>query len=153
MFKSFKKHIQKIKREIKRLGRDGWNMKDMVYLLDDTKTTRANYYFDIAITGLILFSCFLYVLLTYLTPGTWQYVTVFTIEIILMSFFTVEYMLRIYCEKKPTDYMTSWYGIFDFLAVVPFWLSFVIAGFGGLQFLRVLRVFKLYRFFKKYLGT
>ena len=105
-------------------------------MLDDKKTSRANYYFDVLITGLILLSCVLYVALTYLVPGTWQYALVFGVEVFLMAFFTLEYMLRVHFETKPSQYLTSWYGIFDFLAVVPFWLSFLLPGLGGLQFLR-----------------
>ncbi len=153
MLQAIKKHTKAINREIKRLGKNGWTIDDVKYLLDDSKTTRANYYFDLVITGLILLSCLLYVVLTYLEPGTIEYLFVLSAEIVLMVFFTIEYILRIQFEKKPTDYLVSGYGIFDFLAVVPFWLSFLIPGFGGMQFLRVLRVFKLYRFFAKYLDN
>jgi len=151
MITALRKHLKNMGKELRRLGRDGWDFSDVEYLLDDKKTTRANYYFDIIITGLILLSCILYVALTYLHPGSFEYTLVLAAEVLLMVIFTVEYLLRIYFEKKPSEYMLSWYGVFDFLAVVPFWLSFMLAGFGGLQFLRILRVFKLYRFFAKYL--
>ena len=147
-----KKHIRNIGTDIRRLGKDGWDFSDVEYLLDDNKTTRANYYFDILVTVLIVISCLLYVVLTYLEPGSAAYIAVFAAETFLMTVFTVEYLLRLHLEKRPKDYMTSWYGIFDVAAVVPFWLAFLVPGIpGGLQFLRILRVFKLYRFFKKYL--
>lgn len=136
---------------MKRLGSDGWSMEDLRYLMDDNKTTRANYYFDILIIGLILVSCGIYVALTYVS-GSW-YQILFTIELVLMLLFTGEFILRIHFEKKLKDYLLSWYGLFDMLAVIPFWLAFLVPGLGSVLFLRILRVFKLYRFFNKYLDN
>ena len=70
-----------------------------------------------------------------------------------MSVFTIEYVLRIHAEDRPKDYLFSWYGISDTVALVPFWLSLVFPWFWSFEFLRILRVFKLYRFFAKYLRS
>jgi len=131
------------------MGRDGYGMEDVRELLDDNRLTLANYYFDLLVIGLIILSCLIYVALTYASGTT--YLVLFGVEIVLMAFFTLEFSLRIYLEKKYKKYLFSWYGLFDALAVIPFWLAFAVPGMGSLLFLRILRIFKLYRFFNKYL--
>ena len=148
MYKSIKKHFKAIKREVKKLKSKNGSEK-IISLFDDTKTSKLNYYFDLFLIFLILISCGLYVLLTYLDPGSIEYKIVFAFETLLILAFTAEYFIRIKIEKKVSDYATSWYGIVDLITILPFWLSLFTPAV-GLQFFRILRVFKLYRFFKKY---
>jgi len=42
--------------------------------------------------------------------------------------FTLEYMVRIYCSPKPLRYIFSFYGVVDFISVLPSYLSLFIAG-------------------------
>lgn len=66
--------------------------------------------------------------------------------------FTIEYALRIYCIYRPEKYIFSFYGIVDFLAILPAYLSLIIAGsqyfvvIRGLRLIRVFRIFKLGHF-------
>lgn len=66
--------------------------------------------------------------------------------------FTIEYGLRIYCIYRPRRYIFSFYGIIDFLAILPAYLSLVIVGsqyftvIRGLRLIRVFRIFKLGHF-------
>jgi len=66
--------------------------------------------------------------------------------------FSVEYVLRLICTRKPFRYVWSFYGIVDLLAVLPTYLSFFMVGtqsflvIRGLRFLRIFRIFKLARF-------
>ena len=55
--------------------------------------------------------------------------------------FSVEYVLRIYVAKKKSKYLFSFYGIIDFLAIAPFFLS----SFLDLRFLRAFRILKIFR--------
>jgi voltage-gated potassium channel len=69
--------------------------------------------------------------------------------------FTIEYALRIYCIYRPQKYIFSFYGIIDFLAILPAYLSLVITGsqyfvvIRGLRLIRVFRIFKLGHFLKE----
>ncbi len=56
----------------------------------------------------------------------------------MVGIFTVEYLLRVYVADKKTEYVFSFYGIIDFLAILPFYLS------TGLD-LRAIRIFRLLR--------
>lgn len=66
--------------------------------------------------------------------------------------FTIEYALRIYCIYRPTRYILSFFGIIDFLAILPAYLSLFITGsqyfmvIRGLRLIRVFRIFKLGHF-------
>ncbi|TSC80608.1 MAG: ion transporter [Candidatus Peregrinibacteria bacterium Gr01-1014_25] len=63
------------------------------------------------------------------------------IEAVLTALFTVEYCLRIYAAPKRMRYIFSFYGIIDFLAIVPFYLGFFASP--SLRALRILRLFKI----------
>ena len=67
--------------------------------------------------------------------------------------FTVEYLLRLLCVRKPLKYATSMWGIIDLLAILPDY-ALLALGFGGIKTinssvfsvirsLRLLRVFRI----------
>lgn len=64
-------------------------------------------------------------------------------EWIITIFFTIEYIARVITVKKPSKYIFSFYGIIDFLAVIPYYLSSI-----DLRFLRAFRIFRIFRAFK-----
>ncbi len=64
--------------------------------------------------------------------------------------FTFEYGVRIVCARRPTRYISSFYGIVDLLAILP---TYVIAlpivdGGGSAQRLAVIRAIRLFRAFR-----
>ncbi len=77
------------------------------------------------------------------------------LEWVFTIFFTIEYILRIYCIKKKSDYTGSFFGIIDLLAILPTYISYFlpgiqsILGIRGLRFLRLLRIFKFIRYLEK----
>lgn len=70
-------------------------------------------------------------------------------------FFTIEYILRLYCVYKPMKYATSFFGIIDLLAILPAYINFFIPGshyllsIRSLRLLRIFRIFKLGKFMKE----
>ncbi|MBD1396174.1 ion transporter [Pontibacter sp. JH31] len=56
--------------------------------------------------------------------------------------FTIEFMLRLYSSSRPLNYIFSFFGIIDFLAIIPTYLSLFVV---GSQYLLVIRVFRLLR--------
>lgn len=66
------------------------------------------------------------------------------VEIISAVAFSIEYALRIYVARHPFKYIFSFYGIIDFLAILPFYLSLSI----DLRSLRAFRIFRIFRAFK-----
>ncbi len=68
--------------------------------------------------------------------------------------FSIEYLLRIYCVKKPVGYMLSFYGVIDFLSILPTYLSLLLAGTHYLMVIRSIRLLRVFRVLKlaRYLG-
>jgi voltage-gated potassium channel len=62
-------------------------------------------------------------------------------------FFTVEYLVRLWCGARALRYALSFFGIVDFLGVIPTYLSLLVPGSGrylvAIRFLRMLRVFRV----------
>ena len=62
--------------------------------------------------------------------------------------FTIEYILRLICIKRPLSYVFSFLGLIDLLAIIPGYLSLFIAGSQSLLVLRALRLLRIFRIFK-----
>jgi len=69
-------------------------------------------------------------------------------EWIFTAFFTIEYILRLYTVYKPWKYATSFYGIIDLLAILPAYLSLILAGTHSLMVIRAIRLLRVFRIFK-----
>lgn len=69
------------------------------------------------------------------------------LEYVLTIFFTLEYILRIYCSSRPRNYIFSFFGIIDLLATLPLYLSFIPC-LSSARYLFILRVFRLTRIFR-----
>ncbi|MDP8223135.1 MAG: ion transporter [Candidatus Lernaella stagnicola] len=78
----------------------------------------------------------------------------YLIEWAFTILFTIEFILRLICVRRPSAYATSFFGVVDLLAVLPTYLSLVIAGTQTLLIIRVLRLLRVFRVFKltRYLG-
>ncbi len=65
-------------------------------------------------------------------------------EIVITGIFTLEYIFRIVYAPRKQEYIFSFYGIVDLLAILPFYLSFGVAD------ARVVRILRLFRMFKTF---
>lgn len=70
------------------------------------------------------------------------------VEWIFTVLFSIEYILRLLSVKKPHRYAFSFYGVIDLLAIIPTYLSLLIAGSQYLLVIRVLRLLRVFRIFK-----
>jgi voltage-gated potassium channel len=62
--------------------------------------------------------------------------------------FTLEYVLRLLCVRRPLAYAGSFFGIVDLLAILPTYLSLLVAGTQYLLVVRVLRLLRIFRILK-----
>ena len=102
--------------------------------------------FDLILLLLIVISVVLFMLETVEGFDRIHHQTLITLEWIITIFFTIEYILRIIIIKKPKNYILSFYGIIDLIAILPMYLSFFFVGsnvFGIVRALRLLRLFKI----------
>lgn len=65
-------------------------------------------------------------------------------ETVIVILFTIEYGLRIYVADRKAGYIFSFYGLVDFLAILPFYLALGV----DMRSLRALRLLRLFRLFK-----
>ncbi len=129
--------------------------REKIYNIIFKVDTPAGKTFDIALLIAILTSV-LVVMLESIVRLSDRYHNVFyTLEWIFTIFFTIEYILRIYCVNDWKRYTFSFYGMIDLLAIIPTYLSLIIANthylliIRALRLLRVFRVFKLAQFMKE----
>jgi voltage-gated potassium channel len=62
--------------------------------------------------------------------------------------FTIEYLLRLTCVRRPLRYATSFFGVIDLLAILPTYLSLFFPGAETLLVVRFLRVLRIFRVLK-----
>jgi voltage-gated potassium channel len=62
--------------------------------------------------------------------------------------FTLEYGARLYSVRRPLRYARSFFGVVDLLAIVPTYLSLVVAGSQSLIVIRALRLLRVFRVLK-----
>lgn len=118
----------------------------------DTKSGR---FFDILLFIAIILSVFI-VMLDSVSSLNEKYGHLFYIlEWVLTILFTIEYILRIISVDKPSKYIFSFYGIIDFLAIIPTYLSLVFVGSHYLIVIRIMRLLRIFRVLKlvRYVGA
>lgn len=110
----------------------------------DTKPGKA---FDLILLGLILLSTFIVMMESVQIFDAKLHYLFVVLEIIITLIFTVEYILRVITIKNKRAYIFSFFGIIDFLAILPFYLSLffpITKYFLILRMLRMLRVFRIF---------
>ncbi|PNQ75355.1 ion transporter [Hanstruepera neustonica] len=113
--------------------------------INDNRTSKI---FAIFIQCLILLSIITFSIETIpnLKPETKS--ILYAIEVFCVVVFTIEYLLRIYVADSKPRFIFSFFGIIDFLAILPFYLSFGVdlRSLRALRFLRLFRILKLVRY-------
>ncbi len=122
--------------------------KDKLYEIVFEADTPEGKAFDV----LLLFAIFMSILVVMLESVkgiNQEYAdTLYFIEWIITGFFTIEYFLRIWIVKKPAAYIFSFYGIIDFLSVIPSYLGLIFGGMSGFIVIRALRLLRIFRILK-----
>lgn len=72
----------------------------------------------------------------------------FVAEWVITLFFTIEYILRLYCVYSPVKYAISLFGIIDLISILPSYLVFFFPGAHSLMIVRGLRLLRVFRIFK-----
>ncbi|RYF72637.1 MAG: ion transporter, partial [Comamonadaceae bacterium] len=62
--------------------------------------------------------------------------------------FTLEYIGRLACLRRPVRYARSFYGVIDLLALLPTYLAILVPGLSVLIDVRILRLLRVFRIFK-----
>lgn len=104
--------------------------------------------FDLLLLASIILSVIVIMLESVQSIKSEHGATLTTLEWFFTGFFTLEYVLRIYCVGKPQKYIFSFFGIVDFLAIIPTYLTLFFAIGPGLNTIRILRFIRIYNVLK-----
>lgn len=121
-----------------------WKRK--VFRIIFKSDTRLGKLFDLALLTLILLSTFIVMMESVKIYDAKLHRLFVILEIIITAFFTVEYVLRIITIRNRRAYIFSFFGIIDFLAILPFYLSLffpITKYFLIIRMLRMLRIFRI----------
>ena len=99
------------------------NFKHRLHEIIYEADTRAGKVFDLVLLVLILSSVVLVALESVDEIGHKYQHQLDIAEWFITIIFTVEYLLRIFSIKKPSNYIFSVYGIIDFVSIIPKYIS------------------------------
>lgn len=122
--------------------------KQKLYEIIFEADTPAGKLFDVVLLIVIMLSVILVMLESVPSIAANNLQTLHIFEWIITGIFTVEYILRILIIKKPIRYIFSFYGIIDFLSVLPTYLSLILVGYQSLIVIRMLRLLRIFRILK-----
>jgi voltage-gated potassium channel len=125
------------------------SLKHRLHLIIQEADTPLGKTFDVVLLIAILASVVV-VMLDSVASIRLQFARLFYIlEWMFTIFFTIEYILRIYITKNPIkNYVLSFYGIIDLLAVLPTYLSLIVSGTHFMMVIRILRLLRVFRILK-----
>src|SRR5690606_9119767 len=123
-------------------------IRQKIYIIIYGVNTPAGKLFDLALLFFIILSVVVIMLETIPNFDTRFHKELYVLEWIFTILFTLEYLLRIFCTKKPFKYIFSFYGIIDLLAILPMYFSFFFVGSNIFSSIRTLRLLRLFRILK-----
>ncbi|AEK23148.1 ion transporter [Capnocytophaga canimorsus] len=120
-------------------------LRQQAYVIIYGTNTPLGRLFDIVLLLLIFISVVMVMLETVKDVDVRYHGFLVFLEWVITIFFTLEYILRIISNKKPFQYIFSFYGIIDLIAILPMYLSFFIPGSKVLAVVRALRLLRVFR--------
>ncbi len=136
--------MKQLRRKEKGLRKWQMQLHELIY---ESETT-AGKAFDITLLVFILASIITVMLDSVESLHVRYGDTFYALEWFFTIVFTIEYFLRLICIRRPQSYAFSVLGIIDLLAIIPSYLSIIIAGSQSLLVLRALRLLRIFRIFR-----
>lgn len=118
--------------------------RQKIYIIIYGSNTFAGRLFDLILLGVILLSVLLVMLESVEKLDSKYHDFILIAEWVITIFFTLEYFLRILCNRRPLNYIFSFYGIVDLISIMPMYLSFIFPGSRMLSVIRALRLLRLF---------
>ncbi len=121
--------------------------KRQIFRIIFKSDTKLGLLFDLILLVLILLSTFIVMMESVSVFDAKLHSLFVVLEIIITIIFTIEYALRIITIRNKKSYIFSFFGIIDFLAILPFYLSLFIPVTKYFLILRMLRMLRVFRIF------
>lgn len=123
-------------------------LREKLYVIVFGTMTKKGKQFDIVLLWLILTSIVVVMVESVPEIGN-RYTSAFVmIEWVLTVIFSMEYLLRIWISPKPVKYILSFWGLIDFLSILPTYLSLFITGYHYFIIVRIFRLLRVFRIMK-----
>lgn len=133
---------------ISTFGRPAGGWRERLFVVIFEADTKAGKYFDFLLIAAIVASVTV-VMLDSIPSVHAKYGGILrSLEWFFTIMFTVEYAARMVCVNHPTRYARSFYGVIDFLSILPTYASFFYPGLHALVDLRLLRLLRIFRLLK-----
>jgi len=129
-------------------NKENTSIKQRLFVVIFGNATKAGRRFDIFLLWLILGSVLAVMLESIQSIGPENAALFFAIELFFTFLFSVEYLLRIWISPNPRKYIFSFWGLVDFLSVVPTYMVFLFPGYHYLLVIRSLRLLRVFRIAK-----
>ncbi len=120
-------------------------LRNRMYEIIFEADTKAGKAFDIALLIAVIASVLAVILDSVESYNVKFGFYLYWLEWFLTILFTIEFFARIYVVNKPFKYIFSFYGIIDFLSILPTYLSLFLM---GSHYLAVIRIFRMLRIFR-----
>ncbi|TWG85740.1 voltage-gated potassium channel [Cupriavidus gilardii J11] len=130
------------------LGKPETGWRQRWYTIIFEADTRAGRQFDVALLLAIVAS-----VLVVMFDSVPKYHALFGTPLTVLEWgftllFTAEYIMRVVVVRRPLRYVFSFFGIIDFLSIMPTWLAFFAPEFAFLIDVRLLRLLRAFRILK-----
>lgn len=124
----------------------GWRLRLYTIIFEaDTREGRA---FDQTLIALILLSVGV-VTLDSVTSIQARWGQAFDVlEWVFTAAFTLEYVLRLMCVRRPLAYALSFFGLIDLLSILPTYFALLMPEASALMDVRILRLLRIFRILK-----
>jgi voltage-gated potassium channel len=134
--------------DARRFGMPDGGLRRELFVVIFESDTRAGRLFDIILLWAIVASVIV-VMLDSIASVSARFGTLFdALEWGFTLLFTVEYLARLACVKRPLRYARSFFGLIDLLAVLPTYLALFVPGLHALIDIRLLRLLRVFRILK-----
>ena len=132
----------------RQFGKPDGGFRARLYTIIFEAETRAGRLFDLTLIAAILLSVAVVVLDSVQAVAANYGEVLNVLEWFFTLLFTVEYLARLYCVRRPLRYATSFFGIIDFVSVLPTYLALLMPGAHVLLDVRILRLLRIFRVLK-----
>lgn len=129
-------------------GKPFTGLRAQVYTVIFEAETRAGRLFDLLLIAAILISVTVVLLDSVEAVSSRHGNLLGALEWFFTLLFTAEYLARLWCVRRPVRYATSFFGIIDFLSVIPTYIALLLPGAHVLLDVRVLRLLRIFRILK-----
>ncbi len=129
------------------VAEDPNSIRQHIFQIVFSGSSRAARLFDLSVLIAILASVVVVLMDSLPSLGIKWHERLRSAEVVFTLVFTVEYLVRLWCHPRPARYALSFFGIVDFVSIVPTFLALIFPGWENLAVLRVLRVLRIFRAF------